>query len=354
MNKWIIIVLVALLVICGGGFALKSVLPWDLIQPSVVPEPVLMLGSFAVSNSMLVTLLVDILLIVITLAATRNLQLVPRGLQNVMEVVVEAVYNLVNTTVGGDEKRVRWFFPFVITILLFLLPANLTDILPLFGPVGVVHYDNPSQQPPKGVTTLFDLPASVFHVPPEAHVPPKTAEVEGGQGTNANPSQAEFVPFFRPPSSDLNVTLALALISVFMTQVYGIAHLGIGGYVSKFIVLGKLRQGFSALFRGNAKEAAALIGFGFLDFIVGILELISEASKIISFTFRLFGNIFAGDVVLLVMAFLGQLFIFPLLPMPFYALEVLVGVIQAFIFAMLTLVFMTGATTAPHTAEEHH
>ncbi|MBI5652117.1 MAG: F0F1 ATP synthase subunit A, partial [Chloroflexi bacterium] len=98
----------------------------------------------------------------------------------------------------------------------------------------------------------------------------------------------------------------------------------------------------------KGKPNFGLFGFGIIDFFVAFLEFISEIVKVLSFTFRLFGNIFAGEVVLLIMAFL-----FFALPFPFYALEVFVGFMQAFVFAILTLVFMTIATTA-HSAEEHH
>lgn len=337
LRLWIII-----LVLLAGSFFLTQALPYDLIRPSVVAEPIFMIGGYAVSNAIFISWVVMLLLIVLAFAATRNAQLVPSGLQNFMEIVIESVMNLVTQTVGGNEKLARWFFPFVMTFLLFILPANLLGLVPGFGPIGVVHFENEHQPAPRGVFTLFDLP-SAFHVPPEAHVPAKSAE------ETAQEEKAEFIPLFRAPSSDLNMTLAFALISWLMTQAYGVAHLGPLGYLRKYLVLGKLGQGFKALFSGNAKAALGLIGFGFIDFFVGILEAISEVSKIISFSFRLFGNIFAGEVLLLVMAFL-----FPLLPLPFYFLETVVGAIQAFVFAVLTLVFMTQATTAPHGAEEHH
>src|SRR5262249_7027906 len=130
--------------------------------------------------------------------------------------------------------------------------------------------------------------------------------------------QQEFVPLLRAATTDLNTTLAIALTSVIATQVFGLRTLG-GGYVSKFIN-----------FRGP------------IDFYVGILELIAEFAKIISFTFRLFGNIFAGEVLLAVIVFLVPW----IAALPFYGLELFVGFIQAFVFAVLTLVFMTLATTA--------
>lgn len=125
------------------------------------------------------------------------------------------------------------------------------------------------------------------------------------------------VPIFRGPTADLNTTLALALISVVAIQYFGVKSLGFSHYIKKFI---------------NLK--------GPIDFVVGLLELNSEISKIISFTFRLFGNIFAGEVLLTVIAFLIPI----LAPLPFLGLEVFVGLIQALVFTLLSLIFMTIAT----------
>ncbi|MEK7636598.1 MAG: F0F1 ATP synthase subunit A [Patescibacteria group bacterium] len=127
-----------------------------------------------------------------------------------------------------------------------------------------------------------------------------------------------FVPFFRSTNADLNTTIALAVISVFSIQTAGIAALGFFGYAKKFIS-----------FRS------------FMGFIVGLLELISEITKLISFSFRLFGSVFAGEVLLIVMAFLIPY----ILPLPFIALEVFIGFIQAFVFSLLTTVFIKMAMT---------
>jgi len=129
-------------------------------------------------------------------------------------------------------------------------------------------------------------------------------------------AESTFVPLFRGATADINTTLALAVISMVMVQFYGFRYLGLH-YLTKFF---------------NFKSV--------MGFFIGILELFSEFSKIISFTFRLFGNIFAGEVLLSVIAFLVPIFA----PLPFLGLEVFVGVIQALVFAMLTLVFINMAT----------
>jgi F-type H+-transporting ATPase subunit a len=135
------------------------------------------------------------------------------------------------------------------------------------------------------------------------------------------------VPLIRAANTDLNMTLALALASVVATTIFGIRHLGIGEYAGKFF---NFREGPIGVF-------------------VGFLELISEFSRIISFTFRLFGNIFAGEVLLAVVGFLIPWIVI----LPFFGLELFVGFIQAFVFAILTLVFMTVATTS-HAHHESH
>lgn len=132
-----------------------------------------------------------------------------------------------------------------------------------------------------------------------------------------------FIPFFRAPSADLNFTLAIAIISVFATHILAIRELGILSHGKKFF-------NFSSP----------------ILFFVGILELVSEFAKIVSFSFRLFGNVFAGEVLLIIIAFLAPY----LAPVPFLFLEIFVGFIQAFVFAMLTLVFLAIAT-ADHGSE---
>jgi F-type H+-transporting ATPase subunit a len=130
-----------------------------------------------------------------------------------------------------------------------------------------------------------------------------------------------FVPILRGNNADLNATIGLALISVFFIQYYGISFLGIFGYLKKFL---------------NFSNP--------INFFIGILDILSEFSRIISFAFRLFGNIFAGEVLLIVIAFLIPV----LVPFPFLMLEIFVGFIQALVFAMLTTVFINMAIQKQH------
>jgi F-type H+-transporting ATPase subunit a len=145
------------------------------------------------------------------------------------------------------------------------------------------------------------------------------------------------IPYVRVASTDLNFTVALALISVFMTQVIGVRALG-ASYFTKFI---------------NTGGVFTRPVFGLIDFVVGLLELISELSKLLSFSFRLFGNIFAGSVLLFVIGTLIPVFV----QSAVLGLEFFVGLIQAVIFGMLTMVFMSQATQGHgehHESEEEH
>lgn len=193
--------------------------------------------------------------------------------------VVEAVFESLLDLVDSvmkDRAQTARFFPLIATIFLFVLFSNWLGLLPGLGTVGF-------------------------------------AASHGGQAT--------IIPFLRSGSADLNTTLALSLIVVFAIQAAGIAALGLRGYAKKFFI--------------SPMRKPYVIGT-----FVGLLELLGEVTKILSFSFRLFGNVFAGEVLLTVMLHLVPYF----LPLPFLLFEVFVGFIQAFVFAMLTLVFLKMAT----------
>lgn len=281
-------------------FVLGVIFPVELPEISVAAEPIpspehpWTLGPISVTNALLTSWLTMVVLIVVAFFATRGMQLVPEGFQNAVEMFISAFYDLAEDVAG--PRLARRFFPIVMTIFLYVLVSNWLDLLtPVLAAVG-------------------------FRTVHEGH------EV--------------MIPLLRAPSTDLNMTLGLALVSVILTQIFGIAELGFFSYIGKFINVSGFKK-FVAIVIGQAEGSpiGALLQ-GLLDFYMGIVELISEIAKIISFSFRLFGNIFAGEVLLLVM----PTFLSLLLPLPFLGLEVFVGLIQAFIFAVLTLAFMTMAT----------
>ncbi len=246
---------------------------------SITPEIIMTIFGIPITNSLIASLITTIVLIVIAYFATKDVKKVPRGLQNLFEVVIEALFNMVNS-VTGDKKQTYKFFPLVATIFIFIIISNWLGLLPGFGSVG-----------------FFETAKEGMHG--EEH--------------------SVFVPLLRSANSDLNVTLALAMISVFATQIFGVAALGVLKYGKKFL-------NFSSP----------------IKFFVGLLELVGEIAKMISFSFRLFGNVFAGEVLLVVIIMLAPFIV----PIPFFALELFVGFIQALVFAMLTLVFLKVAVTA--------
>jgi F-type H+-transporting ATPase subunit a len=314
-RRWIVLVLIIAGFILGGIFVPIqpeiAVAPEKLIEEPIV-ENFLGLGPLYLVNT-LPTLFVTIFFVIIPLAwATRNslkksaaTDLVPRGVGNLMEAILEILYNLTEGSAGA--KWARAIFPWFATILIYVLFANLLKLIPGFESIGVLH---PAHGEGHAISQAgLLLPAKVE---------------EGGY---------ILAPFFRGISVDLNFTAALALIAVVMIQVIGFRAQG-AGYLSKFF---------------NTRRMFQVPFFGAMDFLVGLLELISELSKILSFAFRLFGNMFAGIVLVAIVAgLLGRFSILPAMVMMF---ELFVGVIQAFVFGMLTMVFMAQATQGH--GEEH-
>jgi F-type H+-transporting ATPase subunit a len=314
-RRWIVLVLMIAGFILGGIYAPVqpeiTVAAEKLIEEPIV-ENFLGLGPFYLVNT-LPTLFVTVFFIMLPLAwfAGRSLKksqqtdLVPRGVGNVMEAILEMLYNMTESSAG--VKWAKAIFPWFATIMVYVLVANLLKLLPGFESIGVLH----------------------------PHGGEHAAELTGWQIYNAELSHDYILaPFFRGISVDLNFTLSLALISFFSIQVIGVRAQGLG-YFSKFL---------------NTKRMFKVPFFGAMDFLVGLLEIISELAKILSFTFRLFGNMFAGIVLVAVVAsLLGKISILPAMIMMF---ELFVGLIQAFVFGMLTMVFMAMATQG-HGDEEH-
>ncbi len=241
---------------------------------SLIPETILHIGSFTVTNTLITSWLVVVILSISAIVVGRKAKMVPGGFQNVVEASLEGLFNFFDEIWGNNKKNSERFFPFLATFFLFILIGNWFGLIPGVGSIG-------------------------FY------------EVKQGE--------TEFVPLLRSLNSDLNATLAWAIISVITTQISGFVILGAKKHLSKFF---------------NFKSP--------IDFFVGILELIGEVSRLISFSFRLFGNVFAGEVLLMVMMFLVPY----ILPLPFLMLEIFVGLIQALVFTVLTLVFLKMATEA--------
>ena len=315
---------------------------------SIKAETIQSFGPIDITNTMLTSWIVVIVIVAIVYLGTRRRDLVPRGFQNVFEAVIEAFYNLV-VSVAGD-KNGRRFFPVVATIFFFVLVSNWLSLLPVFNVIGLTKEEDHGfvmEQADLGPLPLswvaLSGPGSLSGDSIDEDDPDTKEQAE--KAREDGKIVGELIPIFRGPNTDLNTPLALAIVSAIWVESWGIASLGLRAYGRKFFNFGGM---FRGLFRLNFGQFFR----GGIDAFVGMLELLSELVRLISFTFRLFGNMFAGEVVILMFTFLTPLVV----AIAIYGLEVFVGIIQAFIFAMLTLVFGVMAVThgedAAHEAEE--
>lgn len=306
---------------------------------SISAEPLFTVAGLTVTNSMLTSVVVSTLLILTAALIRTRLKPTnkPTGVQNIAEFIIEALYNLVHSVTGHHHKT-RVFFPFIATFMLWIMFNNYFGLLPGVGTIGMLEATEPEiiveHLTPEVMATVSPSHEDTTEQPDD-HTPTtnhEAAAVEPLDEVNSDkPSEPVdheseehhgpvFVPFFRAGTADLNTTLALGIISVILIQVFGVKFLGLK-YFTKFF-------NFSSP----------------IMFVVGLLELVSEFAKIMSFAFRLFGNIFAGEVLLVVIAGISPLLLKPITPMPFYGLELFVGFIQALVFSMLSLVFFNMAT----------
>ena len=320
----------------GGGFLGSPLAHIQLAAEPISEEPVA--GLFTITNTMVTTWATIVLLALVAFFATRRVADVPGRLQGLLEVVLEFFLNLAESVAGRENAR--RFFPLVLTIFLFIVTANWMGILPGFGTIGWIESPDTLIQHAEDEARVEDGHADLSHIhlqvfdgdgflsllPPGSVDSVITAEEYKSNGVEKGQRAGVLVPFLRSANTDINTTLAIALVAMVMVHWWGFSTLGIGSHLGKYL---NFKQGPLGLF-------------------VGLLEAISEFARVISFTFRLFGNIFAGEVLLVAMAFLV-----PLIGLiPFLGLELFVGLIQAFIFAMLTLVFAATATVS-HDSEAH-
>jgi len=284
-------------------------------------EPIFSAGPKWFTNSVLTTIIVDIILLLLALATRFSLKEVPSGLQNFMEAIIEALYGLAESVAGKNATK---FFPWVATIFLFVIISNWTGLIPGVGSIGFYHPTDEHDSHAYAVESQLAMAGGsiILAAPENVQAAPVAAESEHGK----------FIPLFRAPSADLNVTFALAIATMVMVQIWGVRHLG-GSYFRKFFTF----SGPNGFMKG-------------INAFVGIVELISEFSRVLAFGFRLFGNVFAGEIILFTMTFLIAF----LLPLPFYVLELFVGFVQALVFMMLALVFFQMSTISHGSHDEHH
>ena len=263
--------------------------------PPLVAEPILHIGSFPVTNAYINSTLAVVFFIIMGFILRNKTALVPKGIQNFAEGVLEFILGYMDQVTHDRKKSLR-FLPIVGGLFLFILVSNWMGLIPGTGSIGrwlIMH------------------------------------------------GELELVPLFRPANADLNMTLAMAVFSVAASHILGIAAIGFFRYANKFIKIGDLIHGVR---KGGMGIFVALI-----EFMIGLIEITSEVAKMVSLSLRLFGNIFAGEVLLTVLAGLIAYFV----PLPFMLLEILVGLIQAVVFSMLTLVYLTIATTPIVSHDEH-
>jgi F-type H+-transporting ATPase subunit a len=306
-NRWIVLALI-ILGFLGAKYLFSPVRPFvQLPAEHWMEHPLFTLpviGDFYLTNTLVALVIVDLLVIFIAYSFNRAVKkgkLVLKGIPGALEALLEALYNMTESTAG---KWAWTIFPWFASITILVLFANWMELIPGVDSIGVIEH---AEAGGYGIKNLGSFFTTIVN----------PAVTEGGY---------QLVPFVRVVSTDLNFTVALAIIAVVAVQVVGVRAQGMK-YFTKF---------------WNVKTFFSRPIFGVIDWGVGLLELISEISKILSFAFRLFGNIFAGSVLLFVMgSLLGAIAIMPSM---FYMLEFFVGAIQALVFGLLTMTFMAQAT----------
>lgn len=317
---WVLLLIIANAWAVGG--VNKPMAPYiQLPAENVSHHPLFQFAGqdFYLTNTIIAMLVADVLIILMAFAfyrATRKENAIPTGISGAVEGLLEALYNL---TEGAAGKWTKAIFPIFATITLSVLVWNWMELVPGVDSIGVLHVeDNHHIHHPENCD--WDDTFLGFHL---VRSDPAHFDTE---------CSAAVIPFVRVASTDLNFTLGLAVIAVVMVQVLGVRALG-ASYFTKFF---------------NTSTLFKVPVFGLIDFIVGILELIGEIAKVLSFAFRLFGNIFAGSVLLFVIGSLVPV----ALQTGILMLEFFVGLIQAIVFGMLTMVFMSQATISHH-GDEH-
>lgn len=255
--------------------------------PTFAPEVLFQIGSVNITNTVVNAWIAILLFLILGLLLCRNIKDKPGKLQNACEYILETLLPYFDQVTGSRKKTIK-FLPIVGSIFFFILLSNWLGLLPGTGSIKLGHY--------------FLL---------------------------------------RPANTDLNLTLAMALTAVISSHIFGFAAVGVFTHIGKFIQIGGLIK--------SLKKGPVAIFTAFIEFGVGLLEIISEIAKVLSLSLRLFGNIFAGEVLISVISALVSVVV----PTPFMGLELLVGLVQATVFSILTLVYLTVASSAPHGAEEH-
>ena len=243
-------------------------------SPTIQPETIFSIGNFPVTNAMITATLVTLLLLWLSLYVSKRKRMtVPSKFQIIIEILVESFVGLIST-ITNNKKRAMSILPLIGTLFLFFGISNLITLIPGFS------------------STSFDS-----------------------------------LPLFRTPTNDFNTTFTVALAMVILTQIVSIRHLGLLSHLGKYFKFKEIFLGFK---QGVGAGATAMI-----DFLIGLLDIISEFAKVISLSLRLFGNMYAGDMLTVVL--FGALAV--LAPTPWLAMNLLTGVLQAMVFGSLTAAY---------------
>ncbi len=267
-------------------------------EATLYAEPIFNIGNFTVTNSLLTSwVAVAFVLLIVLFVRLRKLKLVPGKVQNFFELIIDGALNLCDQVTGSRKLSLK-IFPISFSLFMFVLINNWVGILPGVGAFGnIVNHDG------------HDV----------------------------------FIPMLRGATADINTTLAIAIFTVIASNIFGIVVLGLWKGINKYIKIGELLK-----MRNFLKDPTVLV-VAPIHFFVGALEAIGEIAKVASLSFRLYGNVFAGEVLLASMSALLAFF----LPIPFLFLEFFVGIIQAFIFSMLTTVYFSIQAT-DHDEHDSH
>ena len=280
----------------AGGPPVTPAAPtlWDLGKVLGLPF------SIPITNAMVYTWLIMAVLFIVIRMGTRHMQVIPTGLQNVIEMVVEGLEDLTKGLL--EPKVVRWVFPLVATYFIFIVLSNLLGLLPLVGSLGWGHPD------------------------PHSHLPFALEHAD--------------VPLFRPPTADANTTVAMAGIFFIMSTIWAIKYNG---------PLGLVKHVFGV--KGGMK-GPILIPLFFIFLFIGVIEMISILIRPVALAMRLYGNIYGGENVLTLMLGMGPKWMMGLAAIPFYFLELVVAVVQALVFTVLCIAFI--GTLCSHEEETAH
>lgn len=268
-------------------------------ETTLFAEPIFKVGNFSITNSLImswitVAILVTFFVLVGKRASRVKAERRPTGVHNLFEILLEQALKMADSVTGKREKTLK-FLPIILALFLFILISNWMGLFPGVGTIGFVE--------------------------------------NGAHGK-------VFVPLFRGATADINTTLAIGLFSIVMSHIFGVLAVGAWNHLNKFLNF----KAFLAIPKKIKKDPTILMVNPIKAF-VGLIEIIGEVAKVASLSLRLFGNVFAGEILIASMMALSAF----LLPLPFMFLEIIVGIVQALVFSILTLAFMSIATTA----EEH-